>query len=403
MRDPSRVRVTGPLQQYALGFVAELGRLGYKPNAAACQLQLMAHLSRWMDAGRLGPMALTPEAAEAFLAARRAEGYVMWLSPKALAPLLGFLRRLGVAPPPAPAPVTASEALLGRYQRYLVTERGLAVVTARGYADMVRPFLAGREEAGGLALADLTAAEVTAFVLAACPGKPKGTAKLTVTALRSLLGFLHAEGLISQPLGQHVPAVASWRLAGLPRALEPSQVEALLAGCDQNTTVGRRDFAILTLLARLGLRAGEVAALTLDDIDWRAGEITVRGKGGRAGRLPLPADVGEAVAAYLADGRPEPFESTRQVFLRARAPHRGLASAGVTAAVCHAGQRAGIGPVHAHRLRHSAATSMLAAGAPLAEIGQVLRHSQLASTAIYAKADIRALRVLARPWPGGAA
>ena len=403
MRDPSRVRVTGPLQQYAPGFVAELGRLGYKPNAAACQLQLMAHLSRWMDARRLGAMALTPEAAEAFLAARRAEGYVMWLSPKALAPLLGFLRRLGVAPPPAPAPVTASEVLLGRYQRYLVTERGLAVVTARGYADMVRPFLAGREVAGGLALADLTAAEVTAFVLAACPGKPKGTAKLTVTALRSLLGFLHAEGLISQPLGQHVPAVASWRLAGLPRALEPGQVEALLAGCDQNTTVGRRDFAILTLLARLGLRTGEVAALTLDDIDWRAGEIRVCGKGGRAGRLPLPADVGEAVAAYLADGRPEPFESIRQVFLRARAPHRGLASAGVTAAVCRAGQRAGIGPVHAHRLRHSAATSMLAAGAPLAEIGQVLRHSQLASTAIYAKADIRAPRVLARPWPGGAA
>ncbi len=142
-----------------------------------------------MDAGRLGPVALTLEVAGAFLAARRAEGYIMWLSPMALAPLLGFLRRLGVVPPPAPAPVTPAEALLGRYRRYLVTERGLAAVTARGYADMVRPFLAEREEAGGLALADLTAAEVTAFVLAACPGKPKGTAKLTVTALRSLLGF----------------------------------------------------------------------------------------------------------------------------------------------------------------------------------------------------------------------
>jgi integrase/recombinase XerD len=403
MRDPSRVQVTGPLQQYAPGFVVELARLGYKPNAAACQLQLMAHLSRWMDAGRLGAVALTPEVVGAFLVARRAEGYVMWLSPKALAPLLGFLRRLGVVPPPAPAPVTPAEALLGRYRRYLVTERGLAVVTARGYADMVRPFLAGREEAGGLSLADLTAAEVTAFVLAACPGKPKGTAKLTVTALRSLLGFLHVEGLISEPLGQHVPAVASWRLAGLPRALEPGQVEVLLASCDQETAVGRRDFAVLTLLARLALRAGEVAALSLDDISWRAGEITVRGKGSRAERLPLPADAGEAIAAYLADGRPEPFESTRQVFLRARAPHRGLASAGVTAVVCHAGQRAGIGRVHAHRLRHSAAARMLAAGAPLTEIGQVLRHSQLASTAIYAKADIQALRALARPWPGGAA
>jgi site-specific recombinase XerD len=395
--------VTGPLQLYAPGFVVELARLGYKPNAAACQLQLMAHLSRWMDAGHLGPVALTPEAAAAFLAARRAGGYVMWLSPKALAPLLGFLRRLGVVPLPVAAPVTPAAALLDRYRRYLVSERGLAVVTARGYADMVRPFLAGREENGGLALADLTAAEVTAFVLAACPGKPKGTAKLTVTALRSLLGFLHVEGLISEPLGQHVPAVASWRLAGLPRALEPGQVEALLGSCDQNTAVGRRDFAMLTLMARLGLRAGEVAVLGLDDIGWRAGEITVRGKGSRAERLPLPADVGEAVAAYLAGGRPEPFEGTRRVFLRARAPHRGLASAGVTAAVCHAGERAGIGRVFAHRLRHSAATGMLAAGAPLTEIGQVLRHSQLRSTAIYAKADIQALRALARPWPGGVA
>src|SRR5262249_41566021 len=159
--------------------------------------------------------------AGAFLAARRAEGYVMWLSPKALVPLLGFLRRLGVVPPPVPAPVTPAGALLGRDQRDLGTERGLAGVAARGGGALGRGFLAGREEAGGLALAGLTAAEVTAFVLAGCPGKPKGTAKLTVTALRSLLGFLHVEGLISGLLGQHVPAVASWRLAGLPRALEP--------------------------------------------------------------------------------------------------------------------------------------------------------------------------------------
>src|SRR5215813_6180410 len=266
MRDPSRVRVTGPLQQYAPGFVTELARLGYKPKAAAFQVQLMAHLSRWMDAGRLEPVGLAPLMAGAFLAARRAEGYVMWLSPRALVPLLGFLRRLGVVPPPVPAPVTPAEALLGRYQRYLVTERGLAVVTARGYVDMVRPFLAGREEGGGLALAELTAAEVTAFMLAACPGKPKGTAKLTV-------------------------------------------------------------------MARLGLRAGEVAVLSLDDISWRAGEITVHGKGSRAERLPLPADVGEAVAAYLAGGRPEPFEGARQVFLRARAPHRGCVNTGSGTAI----------------------------------------------------------------------
>jgi site-specific recombinase XerD len=403
MGDPSRARVTGPLQRYAPGFVAELARLGYTANSASGQMFVMAHLSRWLAGEGLDAAGLMPQVAERFLAARRAAGYTLYLSPKALVPLLGYLRRLGAVPMAPPAPATPVEALLGRYQRYLVTERGLVPETGRGYADFVRPFLAGRERAGELDLAGLTAGEVTAFVLATCPGKPKGSAKLTVTALRSLLGFLHVEGLIGEPLGESVPSVASWRLAGLPRALEPGQVAALLASCDQATAAGRRDFAMMTLLARLGLRAGEVAALTLDDIDWRAGEITVRGKGSRAERLPLPADAGEAITAYLRDGRPGPFEAARQVFLRVRAPHRGLTTGGVTQAVFSAGQRAGIGRVFAHQLRHSAATGMLAAGAPLTEIGQVLRHRRLLSTAIYAKADVNALRALARPWPGGAA
>jgi site-specific recombinase XerD len=402
MRDPSHARVTGPLQQYAPGFVAELARLGYTANSASGQMFVMAHLSRWLAGEGLDAAGLTPQVAGRFLADRRAAGYTLYLSPKALAPLVEYLRRLGVVRPPPPAPETPVQALLGRYRHYLITERGLAPETARGYVDSVRPFLAGRQTASGLDLASLTAGEVTAFVLATCPGKPKGSAKLTVTALRSLLGFLHVAGLISEPLGQMVPTVASWRLAGLPRALEPAQVAALLASCNQHAAAGRRDFAMLTLLARLGLRAGEVATLTLDDVDWRSGEITVRGKGRRSERLPLPADAGEAIAAYLAAGRAEPFEGTRQVFLRVRAPHRGLTTGGVTQAVFSAGQRAGIGPVYAHQLRHSAATSMLAAGAPLTEIGQVLRHRRLLSTAIYAKADIPALRVLARPWPGGA-
>jgi site-specific recombinase XerD len=404
MGDPSRARVTGPLQQYAPGFVAELARLGYTPDSACGQMQMMAHLSRWLAGECLDAGGLAPQVTGRFLAARRAAGYRLYLSPKALVPLLGYLRGLGVvAPAPAAGPATPAGVLLERYQHYLVTERGLGAATARDYAGKVRAFVAGRLRAGRLDLASLTAAEVTAFVLATCPGKPKGTAKLTVTALRSLLGFLHVEGLIGEPLAEAVPAVASWKLAGLPKALEPAQVAALLASCDQGTVAGRRDLAMLTLLARLGLRAGEVAALTLDDIGWRAGEITVHGKGRRAERLPLPADAGEAIAGYLAGGRPEPFEAARQVFLRVRAPHRGLTSGGVTQAVFAAGQRAGAGRVYAHRLRHAAAMGMLAAGAPLTEIGQVLRHRRLLSTAIYAKADIEALRVLARPWPGGAA
>lgn len=293
-----------------------------------------------------------------------------------------------VVPEPPSLPASAAESLL---------ERGLTGGTVRGYADRVRPFLAGRDRAGVLDLAGLTAAEVTAFIVATCPGMPKGTAKLTVTALRSLLGYLHVAGEIPDPLGWAVPAVAARRLAGLLRALEPGQVAALLDSCDQGTAAGQRDLAMLTLMARLGLRAGEVAALRLDDIDWRAGEITVSGKGSRSERLPLPADAGEVIAGYLRDGRPSPFEGTRRVFLRVRAPHRGLTTGGVTQAVFSAGRRCGIGDVHAHRLRHSDATGMLRAGAALPEIGQVLRHRRLLSTAIYAKADIDGLRTLARP------
>ena len=404
MRDPSRARVTGPLEQYAAGFVAELARLGYTGNSASGQMFVMGHLSRWLASEGLDASGLTPQVAQRFLVVRREAGYVLYLSARALAPLLGYLRGAGAVPPePEHAPVSAAEALLDRYRGYLVTERVLTPRTARGYVDAVRPFAAGRDHAGELDLAGLTAAEVTGFVLATCPGLRKGTAKLTVTALRSLLGWLQVAGEIPAPLAWAVPAVASWRLAGLPKALEPGQVAALLASCDTGTAAGRRDLAMLTLMARLGLRAGEVAGLALEDVDWRAGEITVHGKGRRSERLPLPDDAGEVIASYLRDGRPVPFEGDRRVFLRVRAPHCGLTTGGVTAAVFGAGKRAGAGPVHAHRLRHSAATAMLRAGAPLPEIGQVLRHRRLLSTAIYAKTDLAALRTLARPWPAGGA
>ncbi len=404
MGDPSRARVAGPLRQYAPGFAGELARLGYTSESAYGQMLVMAHLSRWLAGEGLDAPGLTPLAAERFLAARRAAGYTLYLSPKALVPLLGYLRRLGAVPRAAsPVPAGPVDALLDRYRRYLVTERGVGTETAADYAAKVGPFLAGREKEGVIDLAGLTAAEVTAFIVVTCPSMRKGTAKLTVTALRSLLGWLHVAGEIGGPLAWAVPAVATWRLAALPSPLEPGQVTAMLAGCDTGTAAGRRDLAMLTLLARLGLRAGEVAALTLDDIDWRAGEITVHGKGRRSERLPLPPDAGEAVAGYLRDGRPEPFEGTRRVFLRVRAPHRGLTPTGVSQAVFAAGQRAGTGRVFAHRLRHSAATGMLRAGASLPEIGQVLRHRRLLSTAIYAKTDVPALRALARPWPAGGA
>jgi site-specific recombinase XerD len=226
---------------------------------------------------------------------------------------------------------------------------------------------------------------------------PKTVQRLA-SALRSLLRWWHGQGLIGGPLDQAVPKVAN-RRPGLPRPLQPGQVGTLMASCDQATAAGRRDLAMLTLLARMGLRAGEVAGLGLDDINWRRGEITIRGKRNRLDALPLPADVGEALASYLRDGRAA-TALDRSVFIRVRAPHQGLTPVGVTQVVAAAARRAGLGVIYAHRLRHSAATSILAEGGSLAEIGQLLRHRRTLTTAAYTKVDIEALRTLARPWPG---
>ena len=400
MHDPSRVRVSGPLEVFAAGFMAELVSLGYRRTPATFQLQLMAHVSRWLAREGLGAGELTSEVVERFLAERRAAGYTDRVTVRAMAPLVGYLRGLGVAPPASPRrAVGAVEVLLADYREYLMIERGLTAETIEGYVLAVRPFLAGRlGESDELELSGLGAADVVAFVVARCPGQSRGAAKMTVTALRSLLGFLHLRGVIAGPLAEAVPSTASWRLSGLPRALEPEQVDALLLSCDRDTATGRRDYAVLVMLARLGLRAGEVAGLRLEDVDWRAGELRIVGKGRRSERLPLPADVGEAIVAYLQASRPVTAQD-RSLIVRVRAPHDGLTAGGITQIVFAAAARAGLGPLHSHRLRHTAATAMLRAGASLEEVGQVLRHRQVLTTAIYAKVDRDALRALARPWP----
>jgi integrase/recombinase XerD len=395
----SRVRVSGPLAGYAAGFAVYLAEAGYTPLSAASQVRVLAGLSRWLDERGLAAGALTGRGAGEFLAARRSAGYTCWLSGRGLAPVLDYLRGLGVVPEAGGvAAGTAGEVLLERYRGYLAGERGLAASTIRCYLDEAAGFVAGR----GDRLAGVTAAEVTGYVAGQCRRRSAGSAKVLVTALRSVLRFLVVEGVVAPGLPAAVPAVAGRRDAGLPKALPPGQVAALLASCDRDTAVGLRDFAVLTLLARLGLRACEAAALDLDDISWRAGEVIIRGKGRRDERLPLPWDAGEAVAGYLRAGRPA-GAATRAAFLASRAPLRGLSAAAVQGIVVRACDRAGIPPAGAHRLRHSAATGMLRAGAPLAEIGQVLRHRSPQTTAIYAKVDHDALGALALPWPGALA
>lgn len=393
--------ISGPLAPHARGFADELARLGFKAAAARKQLQLAAHLSEWLAGAGLGTADLSGEAVSAFLVARRRAGHREHITPKALAPLLDYLQSLGVAPSPEPAaPQTLAEQLLADYRSWLLTERGLRPEVVRGYVDSVAPFVTAHA-GGGVGLEVLAAGDVTAFMTAVSRRLAPKTVQRTATALRSLLRYWHVQGLISGPLDHAVPRTAN-RRPGLPQPLEAGQAAALLASCDQRTPAGRRDLAMLTLLSRLGLRAGEVAGLTLEDIDWRSGEITIAGKGGRRDRLPLPADAGEAIAAWLQDGRPAGAVD-RCVFIRVHAPRCGLTAGGVTQAVAAAAQRAGLGTICAHRLRHTAATAILAGGGSLAEIGQVLRHARPLTTAAYVKVNVEALRTLARPWPGARA
>ena len=394
----SPVKVTGPLARYTVGFKEELADEGYTPLSAANLLRLMAHLSRWMAALNIGPDALGPDRIQEFLEARRSAGYTCLLSQHGLRPLLTYLRHRGVVPTIVEqAPSSPLEVLLAEYGDYLLQERGVTSPTAQNYVKIARQFLAEWTGPDGLDLAGLDAGGVTTFVVRECPCHCVGTAKYIVTALRSLLRYLHLLGWIDAPLASAVPAVAGWRMSGLPKALETDQIKGLLRSCDRRRSVDRRDYAILVLLIRLGLRAGEVTALELDDIDWRTGELIIRGKGSCQESLPLPMDVGEALAGYVRRGRPR--RSSRRVFLGSRAPYRPLSNSAISAIVHRACNRAGVPPVGAHYLRHSAATAMLRAGASLAEVGQVLRHRCETTTAIYAKVDRRSLRSLARPWP----
>ncbi len=381
-------------------FEGELLQQGYPPSTVRRKKRLFADLSDWLQAQELTAGDLSFRLADRFLRDRRSAGFARHKTHRTLRPILDYLHRLKLAPPlEAPVGEGPASVILDRYRRFLTMERSLIATTVERYIDRLRPFLDSRNSADALELGNLRPADIISFVVARCPRQNSSTAKLTVTALRSFLGFLHLEGITERSLVGAVPSVARRRLAGLPKGLEPDQVQRLLASCHANTPVGCRDLAILTLLVRLGLRRGEVAKLMLDDIEWRAGTIVVRGKGNCIERIPLPQDVGLRLVEYLEQARPMNALG-RAVFVRCVAPHHHLTPTRVSTIVADAARRADLGRVHAHRLRHTAATQLLRTGASLPEIGQLLRHVRTETTAIYAKVDRNGLRMIARPWPG---
>jgi site-specific recombinase XerD len=398
-----RIAVQGPLASFADGLREDLAAQGFSPDTIVDHVHRLADLSSWLLDHGLATAELTSEVVRKFQRERRSAGVSVRVGGRALAPLLEYLRRLRVVPPPAVmVAVTPADVLVGEYRRYLEDERGLSAGTVKHYLRCARTFLAGLSEPLEDALSRLSAGQVIDFVQQ-WSTRRRSTAldMMTLPALRSLLRFLHVAGHVPVGLAGAVPAGRGRpRNLARPRSAGGESVRAVLAACDRDSAVGRRDFAILLMLARLAVRGGEVARLELADVDWRSGELTVRGKGGRVDVLPLPADVGAAVADYLVHARP--VTAAPNVFITVKAPFTGLATASVTVLVGAACARAGVSRFGPHGMRHAAACDLLAAGASMEEIGQLLRHAQQRTTAIYARLDQARLAELARPSPQGA-
>lgn len=394
----------GPLVAQLGPFARSLRGQGYTRYTIHRQVLLAAGFSRWLNQRGIGLRSITSEHPSRSLRSRARRVRLARGDAAALRHLLDFLHGAGVLPtektcarylPPA-------ERWAETYERYLEHTRGLAKATIINYLYFIRRFLRDRFGTGPVRLAYLSARDVGRFVQQQARRLHQKRAKLLTSALRSFLQYARYCGATPVELAAAVPVVANWSMTTIPRAIAPEQVRQLLASIDRHTPVGRRDYAIVLLLARLGLRAGEVVALELDDIDWNKGQVTVRGKRGQRSALPVPADVGRAIAAYLRRGRPA--SASRRVFLRAKAPSRGFQGVcGVGSVVRHALLRAGIEAptTGTHQFRHGLATAMLRHGASLGEIGDVLGHRHPQTTMLYAKVDLTALRALALPWPGG--
>lgn len=397
----------GPLSPHLPAFVTTLIDQGYAVVCVRAKAWRAAEFDAWLDVQGVGLAGVQDEHVDAFLrrpyqprsdcrdTPRRHE-------PTAVRQLLRYLRARGLCAAPTLA-VTPADELAASFAQHLQHERGLAATTIRGYRNLARDFLTHRFGSDAIALGAIRATDVIGFVRQEAQRlRPRGL-KHVVNGLRAFLRYAQYRYEINSALLSAVPAVAAWTTTPpLPRAISAEHARRVIASCDLRTAVGRRDCAVLMLLARLGLRGGEVLTLQLEDIDWDAGLLRVRGKNGHQCMMPLPVDVGEAIAAYLRQGRPP--SPDRHVFLRTRAPHRGLlhGSDGIGSIVRNALERAGVDAPHkgSHQFRHALAVGMLQSGASLPEIGELLRHRSQLSTSIYAKVDLPALRPLALPWPG---
>ena len=376
---------------------------GYAKSTVKEKTRLIVKLNHWLHQQHLGANELKEEVIYKFIEYQGRKNPVRRGDFATLRLLLQHMRDMGLALSSTIEIENNPFHLIEHgFAQYLSQERGLSRATLAIYIPLVRSFLSERFKTDRIQLDELSPTDINTFILRYAQSVKRSTAKLMVTSLRSFFRYLRLRGEIATDLAEFVPTVADWRLSGIPKSLEPEQIESLLKSCDQSNKAGQRDYTILLLLARFGLRAGEIVAMTLDDINWEAGELHIRGKGPRKDRFPIHWDVGEALATYLRHGRP--FCSTRRVFVRIKAPYQGFSS---SVAVCNMVQRAllraKIQTCHkgAHLLRHSLATNMLREGASLAEIGEILRHQLQNTTEIYIKVDIAALRSLAQPWMGG--
>lgn len=393
----------GPLKPHLDAFASLLSDKGYANYSIKLKIRLIAKFSRWLGQNDFGVDDIKPELFDHFI---KCQTTVEPVRRGDLATLKLLLRHLidsgAILSFSTKNDDNPFYQIENDFAHYLSNERGLSHETLASYIPIIHCFLSALFKSGSTRFEALCPKDITAFILRYTQSVKRSTAKLMVTSLRSFFRFLHLRGQIQTDLAVCVPTISDWRLTGLPKSLEPQQIERLLKGCDQNTKVGQRDYTILLLLVRLGLRAGEIVKMTFEDINWEDGELLIRGKGPRTDKMPVPYDVGEAMAAYLQHGRP--VCPTRCVFTRARAPYQGFSS---SVAICNIVERAllraKIDSTHkgAHLLRHSLATNMLRAGASLTEIGELLRHQLPNTTEIYTKVDIVSLRSLAQPWLGG--